>query len=117
MEYLINFLNTLLPILYFISTFLYAKSFYRQDEWAENSKGAALKITAVVHLVEILLRGIHYQHHPILSIYEAASFLALSIVLIYLYLEFRLPIKTTGYFTIFSFLCSFCSSSHRVLSL
>ncbi len=98
MEFLISFLNTALPILYFITTYLYGMYFFREDEFAGKLMQPFLRVTILLHLIEIVLRGVYYHHFPLASIYEALSVLALAAALIYLYLETRLRVRTTGYF-------------------
>jgi len=98
MEFLVSFLNVLLPLLYFISTYLYGIYFFRNDPLGEKYMIPALRITVLIHLVEIVLRGIYFDHFPLASIYEALSVLAFAIVIIYIFVENQLRVQTTGYF-------------------
>ncbi len=111
METLISILNILLPVLYFGSTFLYGKSFFKERPWAERYQTGLLSFAVFLHIIEVLLRGIYFHHFPLATIAEAASVLALAIAVIYLYVEFRLQVPTTGYFIlIFVFFLQLFSS-------
>lgn len=98
MEFVISFLNTVLPILYFVSTYLYGMFFFRNDDLASKYMSTVLKITVSIHLLDIVLRSWYFSHFPLASVFEAVSVIALAAALIYLYLEFRLKVRTTGYF-------------------
>lgn len=98
MKALVNFFNVLLPILYLTATFLYSQSFFRSDRFARKYKSLFLKITALVHLLMVVVYGIYSRRFPIGNVFEFASVLALAIVFIYLLIEFRLKLKTTGLF-------------------
>ncbi len=112
MELVISFLNTVLPVFYFIATYLYGMYFFREDTFAEKYMSPVLKTTVFIHFVEIVLRGWYYHHFPLASVAEAMSVLALAAVLIYLFLETRLNVKTTGYFIlVFVFFLQLFSSA------
>ncbi|RMG67947.1 MAG: hypothetical protein D6715_03535 [Calditrichaeota bacterium] len=98
MEFFISFLNTILPLLYLVCTYLYALVFFRGEPGAERRSGPFLRVTVLLHFIEVVLRGFYYHHFPLATVFEAATVLALAIALIYLYIEARLGIKTTGYF-------------------
>ncbi len=112
MDFLISFLNTVLPILYFTATYLYALYFFREEEFAARYMTRFLRVTAALHFFEVFLRGIYYRHYPLANLYEAATVLALAITLIYLYIEYRIQVKTTGYFIlVFVFFLQLFSSA------
>ena len=112
MEFIISFLNTLLPMLYMVTTFLYGFNFFRDEPFAEKSIGIILRITAFLHFIEVVLRWLCYDHFPLASIFEALSVLSLAAVLIYLYLEIRLKVQNTGFFIlIFVLLMQLISSA------
>jgi ABC-type transport system involved in cytochrome c biogenesis permease subunit len=112
MEFIISFLNTLLPMLYVVTTFLYGFNFFRDEPFAEKSMGIILRITVFLHFIEVVLRWLCYDHFPLASIFEALSVLSLAAVLIYLYLEIRLKVQNTGFFIlIFVLLMQLVSSA------
>ncbi|GAB4374653.1 MAG: cytochrome c biogenesis protein CcsA [Calditrichia bacterium] len=98
MEFVISFLNTILPIFYFVSTYLYGMFFFKNDIFAEKYMSHILRFTVALHFAEVVLRGWYYQHFPLASIFESLSVLALAAIMIYLYLEIRLKVRTTGFF-------------------
>ncbi|GAB4330293.1 MAG: c-type cytochrome biogenesis protein CcsB [Calditrichia bacterium] len=98
MDFIISFLNTILPIFYFAATWLYAKYFFSDEKYAEKNMQKVLRVTVVLHYAEVLMRGFYYHHFPTASVFEALSVIALCAVTIYLFLEWRLQVKTTGYF-------------------
>ncbi len=112
MEFVISFLNMVLPILYVGVTYLYGKYLFRKDSFAEKYMSKALKITVFIHFLEVVLRSWYYDHFPLASIFEAFSVLALAAALVYVYLEIKLKVKTTGYFIlVFVFILQFISSA------
>ncbi len=112
MNLLINILNILLPMLYGISIILYGLYFFRSSHWAKKHMSRILKSTASLHLVFILIRGFYYNYFPSANIFEMATVVALAITLIYLFIEYRLNIESTGLFIlIVAFLLQLFSST------
>ncbi len=100
MNFMINLLNILLPVFYLVLTYLYGRHFYRSDRASKLYLGKLLQTVLAIHLLEIVLRGIYFNHFPLASIFEAMTFLALTIIIIYWYIERRIQIKTTGFFVL-----------------
>jgi len=98
MEFILNFINTILPMFYFVCTYLYGFYFFKEDVFAAKYMSKILQITVVVHLFEVAGRWWYFDHFPLASIFEAFSVLSLAAVIIYFFLEFRLKVKTTGFF-------------------
>ncbi|RMF61208.1 MAG: cytochrome C biogenesis protein [Calditrichaeota bacterium] len=98
MKEIIHLLNVLLPLLYLTSIFFYSQSFFRSDRFAQKYKSSILSVTCVLHLSFVVLKGLFFRRFPIGNVFEFASVLALSLVLIYLFIEFKLKLKTTGLF-------------------
>ncbi len=112
MQFVISFLNVLLPLLYFISAYFYGIYFFRNDPLGEKYMTPFLRLTVFIHLAEIAFRGIYFRHFPLASIPEALSVMALAIVLIYIFVESQLQVKTTGYFIlVFVFFLQLFSSA------
>lgn len=112
MIFLIKFFNTLLPILYLALVYLYGLYFFRTPRWILPHMANLLKLTVGVHLLEVVLRGFYFQHFPLADVFEVLTVLALAITLIYTYVEYRIKIKTTGFFIlIVSFLLQLISSA------
>ena len=116
MESLILIGNVLLPLFYFITTFTYAKVFYKQEAWAKKWARPLLSFTLSFHFGEFLLRSLYLKQISITSTAEAASVLVWTIGVTYLYLELRLKIQNTGYFVlVFLFFLTLFASSHLSL--
>lgn len=106
METAINVLNILLPSLYALLWADYALLFFRNDPFAEKTAPRLLRVTAVAHGAFLVLRTIQYHHFPFATIFEAFSVLAFSVVALYLLIESRIRVHTTGFFLlgfVFSF--------------
>ncbi len=91
-------LQFLLPFLYFITIWTYARAFFSSVKQAEVLKTPFLLITIAVHIAYCTLRTIEYSHPPITSIFEILSLIALTVALIYAYIEFTTKNNATGYF-------------------
>ncbi len=97
MTTLLRVLNILLSILYFSTLAFYIKHFYRSDRRIAKYMTHGLRITVVLHFVWLVLLGMHLQRFPVANIFELASTVALAIAITYLYVEYRLKVKTTGF--------------------
>jgi ABC-type transport system involved in cytochrome c biogenesis permease subunit len=95
---LLNILTYALPILYFVTVWLYAKGFFSDQKLADRLKTPLLCATLLTHLLYFALRAEYLRHPPIISIFELMSVLSFSIALAYLYLETRTRVRGTGYF-------------------
>ena len=112
---LIGILNTLLPILYIVLLYLYGIHFYNAAHSTSKYLRGATFFTILVHFGEIALRGLYFGRFPMATISEFMSVLAWSIVVVYLYVEYRLRLKTTGVFVLaWVFLLQFFSSAFIV---
>ncbi len=112
MEGIVKLINVVLPVFYFYVTYLYAIYFFREKNTAGTRASRVLRITLVLHTLEILLRGIYYQHFPVATVWEAFSVIALAVAVIYAYIEYRSQNKTTGYYIlIFVFFIQLFSSA------
>ena len=98
MRLIINLLEILLPMLYFGTTWTYAKSFFKTLPLADSMKTPLLLGTLVIHFIYIIARTVEFHHPPITSIFELLSLIAFTITLTYSYIEWRTKIRSTGYF-------------------
>jgi ABC-type transport system involved in cytochrome c biogenesis permease subunit len=99
-ENLINALNILLPTLYVLSWALYAFLFFRNDPFAERAAPVLLLVTGALHGVDLLCRAFYYRHFPIATVFEAFSVLAFAVLVVYLIIEWRTRVRTTGMFIV-----------------
>jgi ABC-type uncharacterized transport system permease subunit len=98
MRLLITLLEISLPALYFATIWAYARSFFSGVKLADTFKTPLLILTVVVHALYILSRTVEYSHPPITSIFEILSLIALTVALVYAYIELRTKNRATGYF-------------------
>lgn len=106
MESAIRALNIALPTLYALLWADYALLFFRNDPFAERTTKPLLRLTVVTHALYLVLRTVAYQHFPAATVFEACSILAFSVVALYLLIEARIGVRTTGFFVlgiVFSF--------------
>ena len=96
----LNALNILLPTLYALLWADYALLFFRNDPFAEKTAPLLLRIAMALHGLFLALWTISYQHFPIASVFEANSVLAFSVGTLYLLIEARIGVRTTGFFII-----------------
>jgi ABC-type uncharacterized transport system permease subunit len=119
MDFLVPGLTTLLAIAYALSLALYARIY--SAEAAEGSMGApgskpgispsgqprtlragprVLRVAVFLHLLYLIARGSTEGHLPLASIYDFLSATALALASVYLYLESRQDVRTTGIFVL-----------------
>jgi ABC-type transport system involved in cytochrome c biogenesis permease subunit len=99
-ENIINALNILLPALYALSWALYALLFFRNDPFAERTAPLLLYASGALHALDIVLRALFFRHFPVATLFEAFSVLALAILVVYLLIEWRIGVRTTGMFIV-----------------
>ncbi len=98
MRNLISLCEILLPLLYFVTIWAYARAFFSSIKSAEHVRTPMLVTTLLVHALYITLRTAEFHHPPITSVFEILSLIAFTVALVYSYIELRLKIKATGYF-------------------
>lgn len=104
-------LHVVLPVLYFITVWTYAKAFFRGIKFAESLKTPLLLTTLSIHALYIIILTLEFSHPPITTIFEIFSLIAFTMALVYAYIEWRTAIHTTGYFIlIFPFFFQIVSS-------
>lgn len=100
MEQTGKILELILPLFYSITVLAYAIAFFKQNLIAKKIKTIFLLLTILTHLFYLILRTIHLQHPPIISVYEIMSLLAFSIAASYRLIEMQTKIKNTGLFVL-----------------
>jgi ABC-type transport system involved in cytochrome c biogenesis permease subunit len=106
----------LLPTFYALTWAVYALLFFRSDPFAERLAPRLLDLSAFLHAVDLTVRAIHYRHFPIATVFEAFSLLALSIAVVYIIIEWRTGVRTTGMFILgFVFIFQLVSSAFITL--
>jgi ABC-type uncharacterized transport system permease subunit len=100
MERLIDILGPLLPVLYAAAFAVYAAAFFRDHQTAKRSATPLLVGTVAVHMTYTFLRAVTYGHHPMASVFEILSAVALALALVYLAIETWRKNKSTGLFVL-----------------
>jgi ABC-type transport system involved in cytochrome c biogenesis permease subunit len=100
MDSVIQTLNIVLPTLYALLFADYALLFFRNDPFAERTAPPFLRITVVLHGVLLVLRTLHFEHFPFASVFEANSVIAFSVATLYVLIETRIGVRTTGFFIV-----------------
>ena len=100
MESAIRALNIVLPTLYALLWADYALLFFRNDPFAEKTAKHLLRFAVLTHASYLALRTVVYHHFPAATVFEACSVLAFSVIALYLLIESRIGVRTTGFFII-----------------
>lgn len=95
---LVDELNIVIPILYFVVVWTYGKAFFADEAWAKRIKTKLLSATIVLHAVYLLARTFQFNHPPVTTIFELLTVIAFSVALAYLFIEYRSKVRETGYF-------------------
>src|SRR5712692_3971212 len=88
----------LLPLLYFVTIWVYAKAFLSGTAVARQLTSPLLIFLILAHSLYLLLRTIEFGHPPITNIFEIFSNIAFCITVAYAYIEFQTKVSGTGYF-------------------
>jgi ABC-type uncharacterized transport system permease subunit len=98
MLFAIKLLEYLLPALYFVTIWAYAKSFFSNSKSAEHLKTPLLIVLIAAHGAYLTLRTIEFEHPPMTNVFEILSNIAFCVTLAYAFIEFRTKVSGTGYF-------------------
>ena len=101
LESAIKSLNLALPMLYCLATAVYAVLFFKEDSTARKATTPLLVVTVLFHFIYLVLLMVRFKHLPFANVFEAISTLAFAVAIVYLYIEFRTNVKTTGWFVLF----------------
>ena len=105
MHFLVPLLTTMLPMLYGLSVAAYARIYTTEPAESGGSSShrwgpRVLRAAVLLHLLYLIARGWTEGHLPLTSIYDFMSATALALAAVYLYLEMRQGIRTTGIFVL-----------------
>ncbi len=105
MQPLLPLLTTLLPVLYGLSAAGYARVYLAEPGVFEGTRGLSggpilLRAAVVLHILYLVARGAVEGHLPLASVYDFLSATGFSLAVVYLYVETRQRIRTTGVFVI-----------------
>ncbi|MBN2525819.1 MAG: cytochrome c biogenesis protein CcsA [Deltaproteobacteria bacterium] len=87
METLSDILRIALPILYGTGAILYVSYFFKRVDHLKFAATGALVTAILAHLWYVILLGVLLGRHPMANIFEFLSFVAMTMALIYLFLQ------------------------------
>lgn len=103
--------SILLPIIYFCIILLYAYIFGGKRKGIEGKTTFTLTILLIIHAAHLIIRSVIIEALPVVTKFDALSFLAFLMVGVYLIIELSIDNKSTGLFVlILSFLIQTVSS-------
>jgi HemX protein len=100
MQPLIPLLTTTLPVVYALSVAAYGRAYADEASSGGRWGPVALRVAVFLHVLYLSARGVTEGHLPLASAYDFLSATALSLAAVYIYLEFRQGIRTTGIFVL-----------------
>ena len=100
MEQLIDIIGPILPVLYAATFIAYAVYFFKDHKSARRVATPALVTSIAVHFVYTFLRALTYGHHPMASVHEIMSTVALALAVVYLAIEGVRKNKSTALFVL-----------------
>ncbi|MFN0158819.1 MAG: inner membrane protein YpjD [Bacteroidota bacterium] len=98
MEFTVDILVVLMPILYAGLVMVYGVSFFGIKPALDLIKPRYLGVVVATHLGYILLRTVAFDHPPITTVFEIMTVLAFCIAISYTYIEIRTQASNTGFF-------------------
>ncbi|MFA6468452.1 MAG: cytochrome c biogenesis protein CcsA [Bacteroidota bacterium] len=111
MNTIIDIFNILLPILYAMLVWFYAKDFLGNQPLHKNIRALLLFPTVAIHLIYLTLRTAAFDHVPITTMFEIMSIISFGVAVVYVSIEYAINVKGTGVFILFlSFLFQIISS-------
>jgi len=91
----------------------YARVYLREGSAGDHVGPIALRAAVLVHIAYLTTRGILEGHLPLASVYDFLSATGLAMAMVYLYVEWREGIRSTGIFVLpFVFLIQIVSSAY-----
>jgi ABC-type uncharacterized transport system permease subunit len=123
MQPLLPLLTTLLPVLYGLSAAGYARVYLAEPGVFEGTRGQSggpilLRAAVIVHILYLAARGLMEGHLPLASVYDFLSATGFSLAVVYLYVEMRVRIRTTGIFVVpLVFMLQILASAYGAASL
>jgi HemX protein len=94
-------ISYILPILYLAAIYVYYLIFSeRRKSWAKKTT-LFLSIILIIHGIEIGLRHAVLKTMPLSTVHDALSFMAFSVLFVYMIIELRLKDRGSGIFILF----------------
>ena len=100
MKAISQILSILLPVIYLVVVFLNAYIFFGRNKNLETKVPLMIIILIIFHTAQIILRGMAIEMLPLVTKFDAISFLAFVIVILILIIELSSENKTTIFFAV-----------------
>lgn len=100
MQTLLAAANLLLPIAYLLVAVGYGFLFFAAHPVAARGVSPALRITILAHLAYLAALGLRHGQFPAATVSQALSVVALSIAVVYAFVEWRGRERTTGFWLV-----------------
>jgi HemX protein len=94
-------ITVLLPTVYLLVIVLYGLLFFTKNKRLERITPYLLFSLMALHGLEIFSRGLALRAIPLSSMFDALSFLALAILIVYAIMEMTVKNKATGFIVLF----------------
>ncbi len=91
-------INFVLPLLYLIAAMLYIADFFKSDFTLARLKRYMLLFAAGTHFTYLCLLTLFYQALPIANVYQLMTTVALTLIVVYLFIEITTSESSTGGF-------------------
>ena len=98
MQPLLQLLNVLLPLGYLLAVVLYGTLYISETPWSTKVAPRFAQGLALVHGGYLALAGAVFEHVPVANMWEGMTFIAFALTAVYIGLEWRLGIRSTGAF-------------------
>ncbi len=95
---LLKLLNIVLPLGYLLVFLNYLVYFVQKHEWSRRSITNLARSVVSLHAIYLVLSIAVFRHIPLANVWEAFSFIAFALALVYLFLEWWMKDKATGVF-------------------
>lgn len=110
-------INFFLPLLYLLAAMLYIADFFKRDLVSARLKRYALLFAASAHFIYLFLLTLFHRAPPIANVYQLMTTVALTLVVVYLFIEISTGESSTGGFMTLAALVFQTISSLFMLSL
>ncbi len=111
MKPIIDLFTLLLPVLYGILVWMYARDFFGNVPLHRNIRPYVLIPTVILQCCYLLLRTAEFDHVPFTTVFEIMSIISFGVAVVYIIIEYAINVKGTGVFILFlSFVFQLISS-------
>ncbi len=93
-------LSFLTLFFYAVTTGLYTWFFFKNDKAIIAPMQLTFRITLGLQGIYVLVLGLALGHLPMASAFQALTLVVLAVSIIYIYIEYHLEAKTTGFFVV-----------------